>query len=131
MSCKLNNLYMKITGWKSKTVLRFTHTWFCWCCFSSVYKGYHFVLLIWYCLGIEYGDEVIRICYFRRFCGLSFFIELRFEFIYEIIFVRFFSDLFSWIIWKKANIWNIPSSQLHKCSSTANCWYSGGLICCQ
>ena len=40
-------------------VLRFTNTWFRWCCFSSVHKGYHFVLLIWRCLGIKYGVDVI------------------------------------------------------------------------
>ena len=86
-------MYMKITGWRSKTkdrVLRFTHNRFRWCCFSSVYKGYHFVLLIWRCLGIKYGDDAIsRTRYFRRFCDLSLYIEQKFEFIYEIIFIRY------------------------------------------
>ena len=35
-------------------VLWFTHNLFRWCCFSSVYKDYHFVLLIWRCLGIKH-----------------------------------------------------------------------------
>ena len=71
-------------------VLRFTQNQFCWSCFSSVYKGYHFILLIWRCLGIKYWDDVIlSICYFRSFCDLSLSIEQRFEFIYEIIFIRF------------------------------------------
>ena len=53
-------------------VLSFKHSRFPWFCFSSVYKGYHFVLLIWRCLGIKYGDDVIlRTHYFTRFCDLS------------------------------------------------------------
>ena len=47
---------MKIKG----RVLRFTHNGFHWCCLSSVYKAYHFVLLISRCLGIKYGDDVIK-----------------------------------------------------------------------
>ena len=47
--------------------------------------------LIGRCLGIKYGDDVIlRTHYFRRFCDLNLFIEQRFEFIYEIIFIRFY-----------------------------------------
>ena len=55
-------------------VLRFTRSPFLLCCFLSVYKGYQFVLLIWRCLGIKYGDEVILTtrC-FRRFCYLNLF----------------------------------------------------------
>ena len=71
-------------------VLRFTRKRFRWCYFSSVYDGCHFVLLIWRCLGIKYEFEVILITrYFKRFCNLSLFIEQRFEFICEIIFIRF------------------------------------------
>ena len=63
--------------------LRFTHKRFRWCRFSSVYKSYHFVLLIWRCLGIKDGDDVvIGTRYFRRFCDLILFVEQRFEFTY-------------------------------------------------
>ena len=71
-------------------VLRFTHNRFCWCYFSSVYKGYHFALLILSCRGIKYEIGVILWThYFRRFCDLSPFIEPKFGFMYEIIFIRF------------------------------------------
>ena len=84
-------------------VIGFTHNRFRWCCFSSLYKGYNFVLLIWRCLGIKYGDGIIlRTCYHRRFCDLSLFIEQRFEFIYEIIFIRFFLVIYCFKkSWKK------------------------------
>ena len=51
-----------------------------------VYKGYHFVLLIWRCLGIKYEVDVIlrTVTLFRKSCDLSLFIEQRFEFIYNL-----------------------------------------------
>ena len=58
--------------------------------FLNVHKGYHFILFIRRRLGMKYGDDITLITRkFRRFSCLSLFIEQRFEFIYEIIFVRF------------------------------------------
>ena len=58
-------------------VLRCTHNCFQWCCFSSVYKGYHFFLLIWRCLGIKYGVHIIlRTHYFWRFCDFFYWIKI-------------------------------------------------------
>ena len=57
--------------------------------FSGVHKSYHFILFILRCLGIKHGDVMLRTHYFRRFYDLSLFIEQRFEFIYEIIFIGF------------------------------------------
>ena len=51
-------------------VLRLTHKRF-------LYR-FHFVLLIWQCLGIKYEvDVILRTHYFRRFCDVSFFLSIR------------------------------------------------------
>ena len=49
----------EITGWKSKSGTKVTHNQFRWCCFSSGYKCYHFVLVVWRCLGIKCQIDVI------------------------------------------------------------------------
>ena len=67
--------------------------------------------------------------YVSRFQYLRVFIEHKFQFIYEIILIRF-SDLYSWRIVKKGNTWNFLSPKVHKCSSIAYCWYCSCLICC-
>lgn len=54
------HIFTKIAGWKSKTKTdKARHNKSCWCCFSSVSKGYHFVLLIWRYLGTEYEVNFI------------------------------------------------------------------------
>ena len=83
---QIDNNRMKM---KDRTLM-FTHNRFCCCCFSSVYKSYHFVLLISRSLGIKYeADFILRTHYFSRFCDFSLFIEQRFKYLYEIIFIRF------------------------------------------
>ena len=55
-------IYMKIIGWRSISKYQGytqTHSRCCWCCISSMYKVYQFLLLIWHSFDIRYKVDFI------------------------------------------------------------------------
>ena len=101
-------IYIYIYIYSQNRKLSFTHNGFRWCCYRwSVYKGCHFLLLIWPCLGIKPEVDVVL--------GTTTFLNSVF--------------LLS-KVWKIGNAWNFLSPQVRKCYSSANCWYCSCLLCC-
>ena len=68
----------KQQGADQRQSTKVTHDQLCWSCFSSVYKGYHFALLIFYLTLSRYQlwswRQIKNRCC-RSFCNLSLFIE--------------------------------------------------------